>query len=127
MAFQIISFELGEPVFIIPQESIILNGKRYVTDFLFDTDEEECISQFYEYNRPFKIAIECDGYEFHNSTKKQVARDNSRNLDLKMAGYDVIHFSGSEIYRNPWECALKAIEYIMKNAKAVKADAKPDH
>lgn len=34
-----------------------------------------------------------------------------------MAGYDVIHFSGSEIYNYPEECVEKVFEYLKKNAK----------
>lgn len=61
--------------------------------------------------------IECDGHEFHEKTKEQVIYDNEREYKLKSAGYDVLHFSGSEIYNNPYECAEKTLNYISKNNK----------
>ena len=59
-----------------------------------------------------KVIIECDGYEFHHKNKVQVTHDNEREYNLKIAGYDVIRFSGSQIHNNPLECAEKAYEYI---------------
>jgi hypothetical protein len=34
-----------------------------------------------------------------------------------MAGYDVLHFSGSEIYNNPVECVAKVINYLQREVK----------
>lgn len=48
-----------------------------------------------------KIAIELDGHEFHERTKEQVAYRNRRDRDLQAAGWTVLHFSGSELLRNP--------------------------
>lgn len=96
-----------EEYFLFPQQSITINGKTYIVDFLFEFDQ---------YVNPFKIErpliIECDGYEFHNANKEQVAKDNERDYALKMAGYDVIRFSGSQIYRNPLKCAEDTYKYI---------------
>ena len=44
-----------------------------------------------------KIAIECDGHEYHSS-KDQITRDNMRARKLTKAGWSVLRFSGSEIY-----------------------------
>lgn len=43
-----------------------------------------------------KIAIECDGHEFHSS-KEQKARDNKRSRLLQSDGWRVLRYSGSEI------------------------------
>ena len=46
-----------------------------------------------------KIAIECDGRDYH-STEQQIRNDKERAADLLANGWnDVIRFSGSEIYR----------------------------
>lgn len=59
-----------------------------------------------------EIIVECDGHEFHEKTKEQVIKNNNRDYDLKTKGYEVLHFSGSEIFNTPMKCAEKVFEYI---------------
>ena len=124
MAFRIISYDYGIGFELIPQHEIIADDKRYVADFVF-YEKENDIFGFgrYKSKNDFKLVIECDGYEYHNSTKEQVAYDNQRDFNLKMAGYDVLRFSGSEIFDNPWKCALKAYAYIRNRVKVVDINA----
>lgn len=63
-----------------------------------------------------KIVVECDGYEFHEKTKQQVNKDKKRERDLQKLGYQVIRFSGSEIFNNSEECVEELLE-IMKKEK----------
>lgn len=89
-----------------PQHPIVAeSGKTYYPDFIL-----------YNYNigMYLPILIECDGHEYHQKTKAQVKRDNERDYDLKMAGYEVLHFSGSQIYNDPMKCT----EDIYRYAKA---------
>lgn len=51
------------------------------------------------------IAIECDGHDFHEKTKEQAARDKKRDREILAAGFPVVRFTGSEIYRSPTGCA----------------------
>lgn len=51
------------------------------------------------------IAIECDGHDFHEKTKEQAARDKKRDREIVSAGYPVMRFTGSEIYKSPRACA----------------------
>ena len=44
-----------------------------------------------------KIAIECDGFEYHSS-KESLRNDSIRTRKLMSAGWNVIRYSGSEIY-----------------------------
>lgn len=44
------------------------------------------------------IAIECDGKEWHSSDK-QIERDTKRDEFLRNNGWQVIRFSGKEIYK----------------------------
>lgn len=53
--------------------------------------------------RGFKFAIELDGHEFHERTKEQATRRNRRDRELAAAGWTVVHVSGSELYRQPYE------------------------
>lgn len=48
---------------------------------------------------PLWIAIECDGHDFHERTKEQVARDRERDRIMISLGWPVFHFTGSEIFR----------------------------
>lgn len=51
------------------------------------------------------IAIECDGHEFHEKNKEQAARDKRRDREILAAGYPVMRFTGSEIFRDAIGCA----------------------
>lgn len=51
------------------------------------------------------IAIECDGFDFHHRSREQVTNDKAREREIVAAGYKVIRFSGTEIYR---DCVLAA-------------------
>lgn len=97
----------------IRQQEIIVNGKKYIADFLFDGEN----SDFCDWIGGLKIVIECDGHNFHQKTKKQVAYDNERQLALQTAGYDVIRFSGSQIYKDPIGCAENAYNFILSKIK----------
>lgn len=48
-------------------------------------------------DREKKFIIECDGHDFHEKTKEQVAYDKQRERYLVSKGYKVLRFSGSEI------------------------------
>lgn len=50
-----------------------------------------------------KAVVELDGHDFHERTKEQAARDRSRDRDLMANGYQVLRFTGSEVWKNsPW-------------------------
>ena len=92
-----------------PQFEVIgKSGKTYIADF--------SISNYNTAER-LPILIECDGHEFHQKTKAQVKHDNERDFDLKMAGYDVLHFSGSQIYNDPFKCVKDIYDYANEYSK----------
>jgi very-short-patch-repair endonuclease len=47
------------------------------------------------------VAVECDGFDFHERTKEQAQRDKARDRDLQSLGWVVARFTGSEIIRDP--------------------------
>lgn len=91
-----------------PQMEIITNEKKYYADIGIFGDE--LVNNFIK--EDFTLIIECDGYEFHQKTKKQVEYDNKREYDIKMLGYDILRFSGSEIYKDVDLCVDKIVKYI---------------
>jgi len=119
MAFNIINFLYYNDILRLDEQAEINTGKKtYRVDFLFDSQGE--FSDFYTCQNNFKLVIECDGHEFHHATKEQVKRDNERQMNLKKAGYDIIRFSGTQLYEDPWKCAEDAIEYILSNLGGIK-------
>lgn len=99
------------------QHKIVCGDKIYYADFCFDTD---LIPEEYECKKRYRLVIECDGHDFHEKTKEQVRNNNERDMNLKQHGYDVIHFSGSQIFIDPMQCAEDALLLIIKNAVGVK-------
>jgi len=61
-------------------------------------------------NQRSGIAIECDGHAFHEKTKEQAASDKRRDRDLLAAGFPVMRFTGSEIFKDPLACAEQVRE-----------------
>lgn len=103
--------------YLEPQYEIKIGDKRYRADFYvcFDNVDESMDA----ITDSVKLIIECDGHNFHEKTKAQVRRDNERDFDLKKAGYEVLHFSGSQIYNDPYKCADDVIDFI--NSRLVEA------
>ena len=92
-----------------PQVEIKANGKTYIIDFQFSTEGN--------FDKEYKLLVECDGHNYHNKTKDQVKRDNERDYNLKLAGYDILRFSGSQIYNDPFKCAKEIYEYLMSKVE----------
>ncbi len=88
-------------------------------DLLVDEDEEfsavvELLNQvvigIYKVDFVYdKCVIEIDGHEFHK-TKEQRERDYKRERYLMRQGYTVIRYMGTEVFLNPKECVIEAIE-----------------
>lgn len=94
------------------QKEIIAKGNKYRADFL--------IPVVYKNQENICFIIECDGYEFHQKTKKQVENDNKRSRDLQEEGYEIIRFSGTEIYHKPRQCAENIKNIILSKCKYIK-------
>lgn len=58
-----------------------------------------------------KIGIELDGYDYHSS-KEAFTKDRKRQREIEAAGWRVIRFSGSEVYRDAAGCASEALAFI---------------
>lgn len=91
------------------QQEIQGKSKKYRVDFL--------IPVFYTNQGGKMFVVECDGYEFHQKTKKQVEEDNKRHRELQSMGYEIIRFSGTEIYHAPRRCALEVKNIILSKCE----------
>lgn len=93
------------------QEIECKNGKKYRLDFYFIVNYKNQETKYF--------GIECDGYDFHQKTKAQVKYDNQRQRDLQNEGIEIIRFSGSEIWENPFKCANEVKNIILSNCKYI--------
>lgn len=66
----------------------------------------------------YKIAIECDGHDFHERAKEQAAHDRQRDRRLTTAGWTVLRFTGHEIYSKPSRILDALCEYAERVGKA---------
>jgi hypothetical protein len=51
------------------------------------------------------IVVECDGQDFHDRTKQQIAHDRKRDRAMQAAGHMVFRFPGPQIWADPYACA----------------------
>lgn len=106
---------MPRPSFVDTQHPISYNNNNYIVDLYIDTIIVPIEDYEVFLNKP--IIIECDGFNYHSS-KKQMNNDYERENNLKLAGYNIIRFTGSQIYNNPFECVeivYKELENIFKN------------
>jgi hypothetical protein len=59
----------------------------------------------------FKMVIECDGYEYHKS-KPSFKADRVRDRVLTSLRFKVLRYSGSEIFNNPFACAIDLLKHL---------------
>lgn len=91
----------GRKWFIQPQASLL----GYRADFLIGSMPKT----------PGRMLIvECDGHDFHERTKEQAARDRQRDRVFQTEGYKVFRFTGSELYANPFGCALEVMSELLR-------------
>jgi len=95
---------------LIPQHEIQLD-KNLRLDFAFFGSQYSGN----QLNKETKIAIECDGYEFH-STKEQLTNDNIKNRMLQLNGWKIYRMSGSEIFGVK---SLKHVEEIFRDLRSL--------
>lgn len=66
-----------------------------------------------------RIVIECDGHDFHEKTKQQVARDKKRDRAFQTDGFTVLRYSGSEIVNDPTQIRIDILDIILPGWKEI--------
>jgi very-short-patch-repair endonuclease len=101
-------------VVVEPQKLIRTEGGTYRADvFLYVTR----VRVEPEGDQWGPIVVEIDGYEFHERTKEQAARDRKRDRDLVREGIRVVRFTGAEVFHRPFECAREVDELLCQTAR----------
>lgn len=60
-------------------------------------------------NAVFRNAvIELDGHDFHDKDKNQRAYEKSRDRFLIRQGFSILHFTGSELFNDPYKAVLES-------------------
>jgi hypothetical protein len=62
-------------------------------------------------NENVNLIVECDGFQFHN-TKEIFASDRRRDRLFQSKGYQVVRFSGTEIFNDPVGVSVELFEFI---------------
>lgn len=78
---------------LVPQYEIISDGHKFRADFAIPSKD---------------IAIEIDGHEYHK-TKEQRTSDAKRERALQKEGWQVIRFTGSEVFANCDKCVREVM------------------
>ncbi|HEY4102546.1 MAG TPA: DUF559 domain-containing protein [Polyangiaceae bacterium] len=65
------------------------------------------------------LAVEVDGHQWHEATPLQVQRDKSRDRRLTAAGWRVLRFTGSEVYRDAAACVAEVVAVFARRATRV--------
>lgn len=93
------------------QVEIISQNKKYRVDFIIDKIYYMDKSKIKVNKIKKPIVIETDGYDSHSS-KEQLNYDIERENNLKLDGYNVIRFTGSQIYKEPYDCVMKVLKCL---------------
>jgi very-short-patch-repair endonuclease len=58
------------------------------------------------------VIVELDGHDFHDKDKRQRSYEKKRDRDLIRAGYKVLHFTGSDVVKDPFACAFEVFQMV---------------
>ena len=94
-------------VAIDSQKELFVEGKLVRVDFYIAVYNEKT-------HQGTQFIIECDGHDFHEKTKEQATRDKQRDRLLMSNGFNVMHFTGSEIFNNTSTCVKEIYDTIFK-------------
>lgn len=103
------------------QEKILCNNKTYWADITI----RYMIMNGTEYECEKPIIIECDGYDAHH-TKEQRNHDIERVNNLKAKGYSIIRFTGTQIFKDPYDCVMRLYKFLLDENRSVIMKARDD-
>lgn len=112
MAAALIEAFEDDHLYINPQEEVDVGKKKYRVDFMIQP-------HYHDPRGEFKIAVECDGHDFHEKTKEQAARDKARDRSIQAKGIPVLRFTGSEIWNEPMKCANEVRSFTLDHISRI--------
>ncbi|WP_035287869.1 endonuclease domain-containing protein [Brevibacillus massiliensis] len=82
----------------------------YTVDFLIKFKPKHSSNE----SKELSIVVECDGHDWHEKSKEQVARDKERERFIAKQGYLLLRYSGSEIVDEPHRIVSDITEIIFR-------------
>jgi very-short-patch-repair endonuclease len=61
-----------------------------------------------------RLVVEIDGHDFHDRDQEQASGDRKRDREILRAGFTVMRFTGSDVYRNAHDCAAEVKWFLGK-------------
>jgi very-short-patch-repair endonuclease len=86
----IVAFSDG--TIIQPQREVTAEGRKYRLDLAVVRGGR-------------LVAVELDGHEFHERSRRQASYDKARDRALQLVGWRIARFSGSDVCRDPYTAA----------------------
>ena len=93
----------GHGVYVQPQAKV----GRYRADFIVSR-----VPRFSYESRSMPVLVELDGHDFHDKDKKQRAYEKQRDRFFVKQGYQVLHYTGSEIVADPFKVAHEVLSLL---------------
>ena len=59
-----------------------------------------------------KLVVELDGHEFHDKDEKQRRYEKSRDRYMQKHGFTVFRYTGSEIFKDPFQAAIECVAFL---------------
>lgn len=61
---------------------------------------------------PAPVVVELDGHDFHDKDKRQRSYEKKRDRELTKRGYRVVHYTGSDVVKDPFVCVREVLEML---------------
>jgi very-short-patch-repair endonuclease len=95
-----------ENIFIMPQYQV----DNFRVDFFFYIDLD---NKHFPNNKESNLIVEIDSYLWHGSNPEQFAKEKERERCLQKEGYQILRYSGKEIYRNVQKCVEEVLDHLL--------------
>ena len=89
----------------------------YFADFMLTMQIKPGVLVKFPQGLSTRVAIELDGHDFHEKTRRQAAHDKKRDRYFTGESIPFLRFTGSEIHHNAEKCAADALEFLYKRLR----------
>lgn len=100
---------------LFSQVPILVCGRTYRPDFLIINDRPDPANGCPD----FRLCIEVDGHDAHERTKQQASHDKERDRNMVTAGWHVLRFTGSDVWRDAIGCVNQVERFIIAEGKRI--------
>jgi hypothetical protein len=84
---------------------VVVDGKMIRPDLLIWVPSDDSV----------RIIVECEGFQNHDE-KADTSKDRRRDRTRKAKGYEILSYSGSDIYNDPVAASIDLAEYLWSRA-----------